>query len=254
MNETLTCLCVQYGMIKKIEHFWKGLSHDRSQISALPPEQYGDRFYNFVEGITMSAEEARREALRKEQEAIEGRVSTDKSAKRHSAQRHSHGVPPMPDLPPAPPTSGSSAEVRETMEKASKEAKRTESSGALETEIPDRVLTTASSPDKRELFPHEPILPVVEEAAEGSRNEGGSVGDRPKNLRNDNTTIPPPPTGPPPPTPPKERPPPPPPLKFDGHEPDGQILRPRLSKESLNKNLPPLPKDEETQDSGVRMV
>ncbi len=48
-------------MIKKIEHFWKGLSHDRTQISALPPEQYGDRFYNFVEGITMSAEEARRE-------------------------------------------------------------------------------------------------------------------------------------------------------------------------------------------------
>ncbi|KID91784.1 phosphatidylinositol-4-phosphate 5-kinase its3 [Metarhizium guizhouense ARSEF 977] len=248
----IDCL-THYGMIKKIEHFWKGLSHDRSQISALPPEQYGDRFYNFVEGITMSAEEARREALRREQEANEGRVSADKSAKRHSAQRYSHGVPPMPDhLPPAPPTSGSSAEVRETMQKASKEAKRTESSGVLETDIPDRVLTTASSPDKRESFPHEPILPVVEEAAEGSRNDGGSVWDRPKNLRNGNT-IPPPPTGPPPPTPPKERPPPP-PLKSDGHEPDGQVLRPRLSKESLNKNLPPLPKDEETQDTGVRMV
>jgi hypothetical protein len=32
------------------------------------------------------------------------------------------------------------------------------------------------------------------------------------------------------------------------------MLKPRLSKESLNKDLPPLPRDEETQDSGVRMI
>ncbi|OAA50526.1 phosphatidylinositol-4-phosphate 5-kinase its3 [Metarhizium rileyi] len=251
----IDCL-THYGMIKKIEHFWKGLSHDRSQISALPPEQYGDRFYNFVEGITMSAEEARREALRKEQEAIEGRVSVDKSTKRMSAHRHSHGVPPMPDhLPPAPPGSRPSAEARETMEKASKEARRAESSGLMEAEIPDKVLTTVSSPDKRESFQHEPILPVVEEAAETSRNEGGSQWDKAAELRHmhGNDNIPPPPTGPPPPTPSKERPPPI-PLKDDDEQLDGQCVRPRLSKDSLNKNLPPLPKDEETHDSGVRMV
>ncbi|KHO02097.1 phosphatidylinositol-4-phosphate 5-kinase its3 [Metarhizium album ARSEF 1941] len=244
----IDCL-THYGMIKKIEHFWKGLSHDRSQISALPPEQYGDRFYNFVEGITMSSEEARREILRKEQEAAEGRVSTDKSAKRYAAQRHSHGVPPMPShLPPAPPESGLSAEVRETMEKASREARRTELSGAAESDVPDRVLTTVSSPDKRESFQHEPILPVVEEAAEGSRNEAEPLWDRSNRVRSGSAAISAPPTGPPPPTPSKERPPPP-PLKSDG-----QNLRPKLSKESLNKTLPPLPKDQETQDSGVRMV
>ena len=84
-------------MIKKIEHFWKGLSHDRTQISALPPEQYGDRFYNFVEGITMSAEEARREAQRRDREAVEAAEAPHRS----STQRH-HGIPPMPDhQPPA---------------------------------------------------------------------------------------------------------------------------------------------------------
>lgn len=238
-------------MIKKIEHFWKGLSHDRTQISALPPDQYGDRFYNFVQGVTMSAEESRREALQREQEAIEGMASSDKSTKRNSAHKYSHGVPPMPDhLPPAPP-GGSSAEVRETMEKASKEARRTESSGASEAEVPDRVLTTAASPDKRESFQHEPILPVVEEAAEISRHEGNAQWGKSTAFRIGNSNFPPPPTGAPPPTPPKDRPPPP-PLKSDSL--DGPVLRPRLSKESLNKDLPPLPRNEETQDSGVRMV
>lgn len=57
----LTCkLPSQYGMIKKIEHFWKGLSHDKTQISALPPTQYGERFFKFVEDVTLSPEEARR--------------------------------------------------------------------------------------------------------------------------------------------------------------------------------------------------
>lgn len=202
----------------------------------------------------MSAEEARREALRREQQAIEGRVSTEKSTKRNSAHKHSHGVPPMPDhLPPVPPGGGPPPEVRETMAKASKEARRTESSRPSESEVPDRVLTTSTSPDKRESFQHEPVLPVVEEAAETSRNEGtSSFWSKSLSLRMaNNNTIPPAPTGPPPPTPPKDLPPPP-PLKSDGI--DGHILRPRLSKESLNKNLPPLPKDDGTQDSGVRMV
>ena len=52
----------QYGIAKKIEHFWKGLSNDGSKISALPPQQYGDRFLEFMSGITMSPEDAAREA------------------------------------------------------------------------------------------------------------------------------------------------------------------------------------------------
>ncbi|KAJ5469517.1 Phosphatidylinositol 4-phosphate 5-kinase its3 [Penicillium diatomitis] len=56
----IDCL-THYGMIKKIENFFKGLSHDRSQISPIPPEGYGDRFVHFVKGITMSVEEAERQ-------------------------------------------------------------------------------------------------------------------------------------------------------------------------------------------------
>ncbi|KAA8645460.1 1-phosphatidylinositol-4-phosphate 5-kinase [Aspergillus tanneri] len=55
----IDCL-THYGTVKKIEHFFKGLSHDRTQISPVPPEGYGDRFINFIKGITMSKEEAER--------------------------------------------------------------------------------------------------------------------------------------------------------------------------------------------------
>ncbi|KAK2606268.1 Phosphatidylinositol-4-phosphate 5-kinase [Conoideocrella luteorostrata] len=251
----IDCL-THYGMIKKIEHFWKGLSNDRSQISALPPEQYGDRFYNFVEGITMSAEEARKEALQKEREAVEGKASTDKSAsvKHNSTHKRSHGVPPMPDhFPPAPPGGSSPTEVQETMEMASKQARRTESTGISESDVPDRTLkTTTTSPEKRESFQHEPVLPIVEEASENSRNEGSSFWGISSKLKKVSAAIPPAPTQPPPPTPPKDQPPPP-PLKSGGTE-NGQTLRPRLSKESLNKNLPPLPKEEGMQENGVRMI
>ncbi|KAG6040626.1 hypothetical protein E4U41_007690 [Claviceps citrina] len=251
----IDCL-THYGIIKKIEHFWKGLSNDRSQISALPPEQYGDRFYNFVEGITMSAEEARRQALQKEQEAIEDGTCTDKtrSAKHNLSHKHNHGIPPMPDhLPPAPPgETASPREVQETMEKASREARRTEHNGTTESMVPDRVMTTSTSPDKRESFQHEAILPVVEETSENNRNEGASTGGISSILRRGNASSPTKSSLLPPPTPPKDQPPPP-PLKLVGPE-DGHALRRRLSKESLNKHLPPLPKDEETQDSGVRMV
>ncbi|KAG5931955.1 hypothetical protein E4U53_001539 [Claviceps sorghi] len=242
----IDCL-THYGIIKKIEHFWKGLSSDRSQISALPPDQYGDRFYNFVEGITMSAEEARREALQKEREAIEARTSTDKtsSVKRTSLHRHNHGIPPMPDhVPPAPPAGASSSrEVQETMERASREARRTENNGITESRVPDRVLTTAASTDKRESFQHEPVLPVVEEASENSRNEGVSLLGASSLLKKGSTK---------PPTPSKDQPPPP-PLKSNGPE-YSHVLRPRVSKESLNKELPPVPKDEKMQHSSIRMV
>ncbi|KJR83497.1 1-phosphatidylinositol-4-phosphate 5-kinase [Sporothrix schenckii 1099-18] len=57
----IDCL-THYGIVKKIEHFWKGLSNDATQISALPPQEYGDRFLKFMSGITMSPEDAAREA------------------------------------------------------------------------------------------------------------------------------------------------------------------------------------------------
>ncbi|KAL4805455.1 hypothetical protein BDV18DRAFT_19144 [Aspergillus unguis] len=55
----IDCL-THYGTVKRVEHFFKGLANDRTQISPIPPEGYGDRFVNFIKRITMSKEEAAR--------------------------------------------------------------------------------------------------------------------------------------------------------------------------------------------------
>ncbi|CAH0019069.1 unnamed protein product [Clonostachys rhizophaga] len=234
----IDCL-THYGMIKKIEHFWKGLTSDKTQISALPPAQYGDRFYNFVEGNTMSVEEAKREEARlKAQEITQSLESTIKPPKHHS-------IPPMPDhQPPAPPPGGRSPEGRETVEMASREAQRTEAAGMSEKHVPDRTLRAAVPySDKRESLQREPILPLVQEAIETSDIRPETP---PKNFML-------PPTRAPPPTPPK------PSSLADASFgfPNGTAsrrLKTMASRESLNKSLPPLPKQEETDDSGVRMV
>ncbi|KAI9613517.1 hypothetical protein H4Q26_010124 [Puccinia striiformis f. sp. tritici PST-130] len=40
-----------YSVVKKFEHFWKGMSHDKDMISAIPPTEYGQRFLNFLFSI-----------------------------------------------------------------------------------------------------------------------------------------------------------------------------------------------------------
>ncbi|KAL5337540.1 hypothetical protein BJX70DRAFT_230513 [Aspergillus crustosus] len=55
----IDCL-THYGTVKRVENFFKGLTHERIQISPIPPEGYGDRFVNFINRITMSKEEAQR--------------------------------------------------------------------------------------------------------------------------------------------------------------------------------------------------
>ncbi|KAJ5632952.1 hypothetical protein N7490_009291 [Penicillium lividum] len=76
----IDCL-THYGTIKKFENFFKGLSHDRAQISPIPPEGYGDRFINFVKGITMSKEEAER----RRESQVSARPSGDNRQSRSSS-------------------------------------------------------------------------------------------------------------------------------------------------------------------------
>lgn len=45
-----------YNSLKKLEHFWKGLSADRHKISPVPPEEYGDRFFAFMKAIMRGGE------------------------------------------------------------------------------------------------------------------------------------------------------------------------------------------------------
>ncbi|KAL1843598.1 hypothetical protein VTJ49DRAFT_881 [Mycothermus thermophilus] len=89
----IDCL-THYGIIKKIEHFWKGLSSDRSQISALPPQEYGERFINFISKVTMSQEEAHR--LAQEEDAA------------RAAEAAAAATPPVPNYQPPPPPCSSS--------------------------------------------------------------------------------------------------------------------------------------------------
>lgn len=235
-------------MIKKIEHFWKGLTKDRTQISALPPTQYGDRFYNFIEGNTMSAEEAKRELARKKEQEVTQDLEASIRPTRSSGTKQ-HDIPPMPNhQPPAPPPGWRSPEGRETVEMATAKAQRTEAQGASESQVPDRTLRAAIvGQDKRDSLQHEHILPVVEEAGESQES-------RP-NMPAKNKSLPKP-RGPPP-TPPK-------PAGFAdattyGHSYTAKtngvsVEPPRVSRESLrNKSLPPLPKPE-TEDSGVQMA
>ncbi|KAJ0161577.1 Phosphatidylinositol 4-phosphate 5-kinase its3 [Colletotrichum tanaceti] len=266
----IDCL-THYGMIKKIEHFWKGLTSDKTKISALPPEQYGDRFFNFVEGITMSPEEAIREKQRKDQEQIEAAAAAERQrvASWSSSMRRrstTTNIPPMPNYqpPPTPPGAPMSPEARETVDRAQQDARRSERHGASEASVPDMVLSTAKMTERRESGGQgAPILPIVEEAAEASSLGGRSRGG---GSRDGDDYRPMAPAKPgmesrfaglrdyAPPTPPKGH-----HLKPESQDSgygalpngngsttsrEGSInLKPRLSRDSLDKALPPLPKE-----------
>uniref|UniRef100_A0A060SWW2 1-phosphatidylinositol-4-phosphate 5-kinase n=1 Tax=Blastobotrys adeninivorans TaxID=409370 RepID=A0A060SWW2_BLAAD len=46
----IDCL-TPYTFYKRVETFWKSLSHPRMAVSAIPAEEYGDRFFNFIKSI-----------------------------------------------------------------------------------------------------------------------------------------------------------------------------------------------------------
>ncbi|KAK3689638.1 hypothetical protein B0T22DRAFT_175697 [Podospora appendiculata] len=196
----IDCL-THYGIIKKLEHFWKGFSNDRHQISALPPQEYGERFFNFISGITMSPEEAARVAQEKDAAAAAAAAAEERERldNDNAGRRSSSAIPPVPNYsPPPPPTSlpaeRRSPQVEATLQKAEHEARKSERHGGVsEEDIPDRTLRTtvsppagssgntknahghASSPSER-LANQASILPVVEETAECT-----STGNRSRN-------------------------------------------------------------------------
>ncbi|KAI3339436.1 hypothetical protein F4824DRAFT_44327 [Ustulina deusta] len=225
----IDCL-THYGMIKKLEHFWKGLSNDRTQISALPPDEYGDRFLKFMSGITMSPEEAARE---QSDRAAAAAVAIP------SAVEGQH-LPPMPTyLPPAPPEmrSPTSPEPNPTVEKAFRLATMRGKDIAEEDEVPERKITTSVAPPTGRTNSHT-VLPVVEESAEaaslGGRSQRESTTEHrpftpsPRERQDGFTDLGPHGIGGRgPPTPPKT----------SYIEP----VKARVSREDLDKALPPLP-------------
>lgn len=162
-----------------MEHFFKGLANTESQISAIPPERYGDRFVRFISGVTKTNEAADREKREKAARAaseplIDGINSS--AAQRSSTER--------------------------VMEKAEHQADRSRQRGRSEDNVPNREMRVVRSPsaDRGELGT---TLPVVEEAAESSSVGGRSHRSVSSTHAFDEDSPPPPPLkeahlGPPP--------------------------------------------------------
>ncbi|MCJ1319762.1 Phosphatidylinositol-4-phosphate 5-kinase [Xylographa vitiligo] len=174
----IDCL-THYGILKKAEHLWKGMSSDKTQISPIAPEPYGDRFVRFITGITMPREEAEK----KSQDTSQGRSRLVRSS------------------------------TDKVIDKAEHEARHPESNGSSGDEPPDRTLGVVQR-SSTELTSGlaGATLPVVEEVGEGGSTGGRSgrsqEGDEtshryPKSLNGNGS---PPIGGRPPPTPPKDHP------------------------------------------------
>jgi 1-phosphatidylinositol-4-phosphate 5-kinase len=150
----------QYSVIKRMEHFIKGLANTESQISAIPPERYGDRFVRFISGVTKTKEAADRE-------------------KQHEAA--------LPELDPVISGINSNAAQQHStdrvMEKAEWQAERSRQRGRSEDNVPDRDMRAVRSPsaERGEIGT---TLPVVEEVGEAS-----SVGGRSTRSASDGTTA-----------------------------------------------------------------
>ncbi|CCJ29873.1 unnamed protein product [Pneumocystis jirovecii] len=53
-------LLTKYNVVKRIEHFWKGLSHSKAQVSAIPPSGYASRFLKFISSIIKTPQSVER--------------------------------------------------------------------------------------------------------------------------------------------------------------------------------------------------
>lgn len=136
---------LQYGLVKRAENFWKGMSNNKTQISPIPPESYGDRFIKFISGTTMTREEQDRQMDSGEQ--LDGSLDVKRRA--------------------SVPASRKSYENK-VVEKAEKGAQRSEQEGATEDPQRDRTLSTMRSPSVER---GGATLPVVEEDGEANSRE-----------------------------------------------------------------------------------
>ncbi|KAF2752244.1 SAICAR synthase-like protein [Sporormia fimetaria CBS 119925] len=218
----IDCL-THYSIIKRMEHFFKGLANQESQISAIPPERYGDRFVKFISGVTMTREAAERE---KKKEAT------------GSGDHHE------------------SSPSEKVVEKAEVQAERSRQRGRTESDVPERHMHIIRSPsaERGELGT---TLPVVEEAVESSSTGGRSGRSTQSNLApppNEKPTPPLPSASEqthirPPPTPPKDsghadlddRPPTPPKDTQYSNRNSGPPTPPKEERRGREKELPPPP-------------
>ncbi|KAL9000808.1 MAG: hypothetical protein Q9169_000562 [Polycauliona sp. 2 TL-2023] len=138
----IDCL-THYGFIKRVEHLWKGMSNNKSQISPVPPQDYGDRFVKFITGLTKTKEQAERESRSTDQ--MDGSVHTDRQPSFSLARNSTDKV----------------------VQKAEKQARKSEQQGTSEDKTRDRTLTAEKNAGA--------TLPVVEEDGEAGGREDDST-------------------------------------------------------------------------------
>lgn len=165
-------IMLQYSFIKRMEHFIKGIANTESQISAIPPERYGDRFIKFISGVTKTREAAEREKMEEATNDL-NELSLD-GVNATAAQRSS---------------------TDRVLEKAEHQADRSRRQGHGEENVPNLHLRAVRSPsaERGEIGT---TLPVVEEAGESSSVGGHSnrsASDRhAANTSSEKSSLPPP--------------------------------------------------------------
>lgn len=154
----------QYGMVKRVEHFFKGISNVESQISPIPPERYGDRFVRFISGITKSIELALQEKADKVMSPLdlvhpageEGHTSHTLDGERGELVR---------------------SPTEKVMAKAEKQAEKSRDDlNKSEGKAPDRSMGTVRSPSLERSNDVGFTLPILEEVGESSSTGRGSRG------------------------------------------------------------------------------
>lgn len=135
----------QYGFIKRAEHLWKGFFDDKHQISPIPPEEYGERFIEFITSITMSKGEAG--GQKQSHDGREDSFPAYRSLSRTLADR--------------------------TVNKAGPHMSKSTAEGSSEGAMPERVSgpVHSTSPDKVIGVSTGATLPVVEEVGEANSRE-----------------------------------------------------------------------------------
>ena len=147
------------------------MSANKTQISPIPPEGYGDRFIKFISGITMPREEAETDAstrAQQEMQQLDGQTSVSRPSDMHSPVREAVEGRSNSRIARLSPD--------QVIDQAEYQAHR---SGSTEEDTPERTMKTRRSESiERALDRGASItLPVVEEVG-----EGGSMGGRSANT------------------------------------------------------------------------
>ncbi|KKY23227.1 putative phosphatidylinositol-4-phosphate 5-kinase its3 [Phaeomoniella chlamydospora] len=180
----IDCL-THYGVIKKGEHFWKSLRDNSTQISPIPPFPYGQRFINFITGVTMTPEEAERKRRTRSQSQSQSLNFDLPNEQIVSSETNRSSIDPDPRSP-----------ADKTILEAQKQADRIERHGRNDLEPPDRTLATMRSPVRDPggsgstsgggiATVPSMTLPVVEEKDNEAASTGGKSGRSNNSQRQD---------------------------------------------------------------------